>query len=446
MFKICKKEINPSKWGTERATIELLSDSDRKWVSLRYQFILDYISNNDVVLDAACGSGFGSEILARKAQKVIGIDISKEAITYARQKYNNDKIEFIKSNVYKLPFKDNYFDSAIGIETIEHVKKYDQYLNELARVTNNNGLIIITTPQKKSEVPLTPYHVHEFTFNEFKKELQKHFIIKEIYGLIRHDTPRVEKIEDQYCQYDIYLAICSNRKYVLQDYNDDYFKAVHNGININPVAEYHYTAVANSIIGPAVLSIGCGTCTYERSITMIRSDIILTGTDIYTSDYLDKLRKENGLHSFIKVSESKNFRQPFQDNSFDTVYTSHVLEHVQKPERLILESLRLTRCIAMHLVPINLDNPDHINFFRYGDIDNPYKTQEASIDLEQMCEEVVADCKRKYPKLYYEMELVNPRDGSIDYGDTDFIVKRTDRPDGLMPCFLIKFYKNGLRS
>ena len=199
-------------WGTERAVVELLGDADREWVSLRYRLTLDYIEQTGLVLDAACGSGFGSAILSQKAKMIYGIDISRDAINYAKGKYGKNNIKFSRGDVQKIKFKDDFFDVAIGIETLEHVKHPELYLQELKRVTKNYGKVVISTPQKKGGL-LTPYHIYEYDFCEFKELLQKYFKVEEIIGLKRERPPIFEVVTETNPEiFDIYLAVCINIK------------------------------------------------------------------------------------------------------------------------------------------------------------------------------------------------------------------------------------------
>jgi len=441
------KKIDPAQWGTERATPDLLGEPDKEWVSLRYDLASQNIDDSNIVLDATCGSGFGSQILSLKAKMVYGIDISKEAINYATKRYGTTNICFSNMNVTKIKYPDNMFDASVGLETIEHIRKYDKYLTELQRVTKPNGKIIISTPRKFSDKPLTPFHVKEFTYGQFKAILKKFFIFEKIVGLKRTTVLEHAVVnDDSYHNYDIYLAVCRNRKYVKLNYSDSYFVDVHNGIKFNTVAQIHIKALAQAIEGTTALSIGCGTGTYEAGVLKIKPELELYGSDIWESPAVRKLRVDNGFKKVFIVKPNRKFKQPSPDDSFDTVYTSHVLEHVEFPEQLIEESVRLSRQIAFHLFPINLNNPDHIHFFKYGTIDNEYRTQEADIDVGEMAQNVIQHLERKYPHIGFEISVVCPRDVDIHmYDGIDFNVKRQDRPDGLMPCFLLKFFKYGKR-
>ena len=73
------------------------------------------------VLDAACGEGYGSSLLAEEAEEVTGLDIDKEAVENANHKYGNKKLSYLKGSIEELPFEDHTLDVVVSFETIEHV-------------------------------------------------------------------------------------------------------------------------------------------------------------------------------------------------------------------------------------------------------------------------------------------------------------------------------------
>src|SRR3989344_7270142 len=64
------------------------------------------------IIDIGCGSGIYTRILKKKGAKVVGIDISQTLFEIAKKEVKN--VEFYKAGIYKLPFKNNTFDSAIS--------------------------------------------------------------------------------------------------------------------------------------------------------------------------------------------------------------------------------------------------------------------------------------------------------------------------------------------
>ena len=145
----------------------------------RYNFASKYIKGKKV-LDIACGSGYGSEILLKQGAKyVIGSDISKNTIDYAKDHYQNENIEFVTNDIKKLNFSDEEFDCIVSFETLEHVKEHDVVICELKRVLKKEGILIISTPNSESrtndEEDTNRFHEKELTVQEFKKIINKFF-------------------------------------------------------------------------------------------------------------------------------------------------------------------------------------------------------------------------------------------------------------------------------
>ena len=147
----------------------------------RYQYAKQFVAGKKV-LDAACGSGYGTKILAEDAGEVVGMDISSEAIAYARNEYMQSNTRYVVGSVEKLPFEDQVFDVIVSFETIEHVNETIQnaFLNEIKRVLKEDGILIMSTPNKKKFTDerggkLSKYHVKEFYVEEFRDFLNKQF-------------------------------------------------------------------------------------------------------------------------------------------------------------------------------------------------------------------------------------------------------------------------------
>jgi SAM-dependent methyltransferase len=129
------------------------------------------------VLDAGCGAGYGSAELAQAAQSVIGVDIAPEAVEFARRNYQSENLSFELASGAALPHEDSSFDLVVAFEVIEHIENWLDFLKEARRVLAPTGQFIVSTPNKRyyteSRGPegANPYHVHEFTFDEFRQEL-----------------------------------------------------------------------------------------------------------------------------------------------------------------------------------------------------------------------------------------------------------------------------------
>ena len=147
----------------------------------RYMSVRELVRNK-VVLDAACGEGYGSHILSKYANTVTGMDIDAESIDRARTKYaDSHNLRYIQGSIEKLPLDDKSVDVVISFETIEHVDGNIQnsFLREISRVLKDDGVLAMSTPNKAVYSDLYNYHnkfhVKEFYYEEFKQFLEDYF-------------------------------------------------------------------------------------------------------------------------------------------------------------------------------------------------------------------------------------------------------------------------------
>jgi len=127
------------------------------------------------VLDAACGVGYGAEILVNSgARRVVGLDLSAEAVLNARERVGG-AAEFILGDLRRLPFEDDAFDLITCFEAIEHVVDGHVVLDELRRVLRPTGVLLISSPNREVFTPGNPHHVHEYTPAELEAALGARF-------------------------------------------------------------------------------------------------------------------------------------------------------------------------------------------------------------------------------------------------------------------------------
>jgi ubiquinone/menaquinone biosynthesis C-methylase UbiE len=146
------------------------------------------LAGNKIVLDVACGTGYGAGYMAGNASKVVGADISLEAVDYARERHSEDnKASFVCADAIRLPFADGAFDMVVSFETVEHIRQYRKFLAECRRVLKENGLLVCSTPNRrifspKLAKPLNTFHVKEFWPEEFSRLLRRYFSDITLYG------------------------------------------------------------------------------------------------------------------------------------------------------------------------------------------------------------------------------------------------------------------------
>jgi ubiquinone/menaquinone biosynthesis C-methylase UbiE len=152
---------------------------------IRYDFVT---GNPDyTVLDIGCGSGHGSNTLSTKFKTVHGVDIAEEAITYAKEYWQQPNIHFSLGNSMDIPFPENTFDVVVAFEVFEHLNDWRKFLSEIKRVLKPNGLVYVSTPNKTlyspgTKKPINPHHVFEMTIPEFRDAMNEYFALDALYG------------------------------------------------------------------------------------------------------------------------------------------------------------------------------------------------------------------------------------------------------------------------
>jgi SAM-dependent methyltransferase len=146
----------------------------------RYHFAVR-LARGKRVLDAGCGAGYGSAELAGVAESVTAIDIAADAVEYARAHYTLPNLVFEQGSCTLLPYADSTFDLVVAFEVIEHLEDWREFLQQVRRVLTPAGQLIVSTPNRlyytesRGTHGANPFHVHEFDFDEFTRELKQFF-------------------------------------------------------------------------------------------------------------------------------------------------------------------------------------------------------------------------------------------------------------------------------
>lgn len=146
----------------------------------RYAFAARFATGKRT-LDLGCGSGYGSAALADTAESVIGIDLSADAIEYARRHYQKPNLSFFQHSCTQLPWPEAGYQLIVAFEVIEHLSNWREMLQEAKRLLTADGVFIVSTPnrlyyaeQRKLAGP-NPFHEHEFEYEEFRSALKEFF-------------------------------------------------------------------------------------------------------------------------------------------------------------------------------------------------------------------------------------------------------------------------------
>ena len=140
----------------------------------RNLFLKPYITKNHNVIDIACGTGFGTKIISQWTNNILGVDISTEAISYAKKVYHELNKKFTVGNAVNFSSPTKY-DRVVSYETIEHISEYEKVIRNYNKLLITNGLLFISSPNRLitspncrelSDKPKNKFHTQEFTINE----------------------------------------------------------------------------------------------------------------------------------------------------------------------------------------------------------------------------------------------------------------------------------------
>ena len=129
----------------------------------RYEYAKTFVSEKRV-LDAGCGEGYGAHLLAQSASEVVAIDKHKNTIQKARQRYSQPNLLFHVGDINQLStYPPISFDVVCCFHTIEHLKDPAHFLQVIGKVLSDNGVFVISTPNRKKTFVDWPYHEDEYT-------------------------------------------------------------------------------------------------------------------------------------------------------------------------------------------------------------------------------------------------------------------------------------------
>lgn len=261
----------------------------------RYALVADWLAGLKV-LDAACGEGYGSHLLAAKASEVTGIDVSSEAIAHARLRYSANNLEFIEADCCKTPFVENSFDCIISFETLEHLKDQHALLTEFRRILKPAGFLIISTPDKAVYSDRmgneNPFHVSELYRPEFESLLAEYFPTVQLLGqklgfhsmiwpleqtrsqqfLLQQETARTINRLLQPATEPVYLlALCANAKSDIPGFDQALF--LYNDESESVYQHYNHEIRRNMETGEILQELEARVASLQARLTDVQSTI-----------------------------------------------------------------------------------------------------------------------------------------------------------------------------
>ena len=138
-----------------------------------YRHCAEICAGQDV-LEAGCGEGYGADLLATVARRVIAVDYDAETVAHVRRRY--PAVEVTEGNLAALPLPDASVDVVVNFQVIEHLWDQPQFITECLRVLRPGGLLLMSTPNRitftpGSDTPINPFHTRELNAAELRELL-----------------------------------------------------------------------------------------------------------------------------------------------------------------------------------------------------------------------------------------------------------------------------------
>jgi SAM-dependent methyltransferase len=158
-----------------------------------YEWIAERCAGLKVV-DMACGEGYGTEVLARRAREVTGVDANPEALEHARLKYTRPGVRFVR-NMIELHAEP--CDAVVFLQTIEHVPDPEGVLRHFREMGDT---VYVSTPNLLTLAPAgaersgNPWHLREYRVAEFRALCESVFERVDLYGVFHARKLRAHEL------------------------------------------------------------------------------------------------------------------------------------------------------------------------------------------------------------------------------------------------------------
>ncbi len=249
----------------------------------RYAFASQFVKGKKV-LDLACGEGYGSQMLSKEAEHVVGIDLVENTVKHARNKYIAQNLEFIQGSILEIPIQGKEeFDIIVCFEGIEHVEEHEHLLSEVKRLLKKDGLFIVSSPNKKTYSDETcfnnPFHKKELYFSDFKDILNKYFINYIFFGQKVYDTSNIWLLPPfLYSNYKEFVIEKHDKEFYFSDVNKKiplYFIAIASDKKLNQECyiNSNLSDASNILIGDAIQARDARIREFETEIKRMAADI-----------------------------------------------------------------------------------------------------------------------------------------------------------------------------
>lgn len=152
------------------------------------------------VLEAGCGEGYGADLLAGTARRVLALDYDSRTVEHVAARY--PRVSVARANLVALPVRTASAGVVVSLQVVEHLWDQELFLAECLRVLRPGGRLLVSTPNRITfspgrDTPLNPFHTRELDPGELSGLVSgAGFADVVVRGL--HHGPRLRAADDRH--------------------------------------------------------------------------------------------------------------------------------------------------------------------------------------------------------------------------------------------------------
>ena len=164
-----------------------------------YQRLAPRCAGRDV-LEAGCGEGYGADLIASVARRVVAVDYDAATVAHVQARYPH--VTTLAGNLAALPIPDASVDVVVNFQVIEHLWDQPQFVAECLRVLRPSGLLLMSTPNRVTfspgrDAPINPFHTRELNAAELTELLESAgFALESMQGVFH--GPSLRALDDKH--------------------------------------------------------------------------------------------------------------------------------------------------------------------------------------------------------------------------------------------------------
>lgn len=162
-----------------------------------YRFFAGFAQDRRI-LDAGCGLGYGSDLLAAAgAREVLGIDLEAASLRYALRHYQRPNLRFEVQDLEKLALPPDSYDLVVSSNAMEHLHSPERFLQAASHALAPGGEMLIAVPpitneRLRADNEANPHHLSNLTVDEWLQLFEKLGFAVHLY---RHGHPQIEELD-----------------------------------------------------------------------------------------------------------------------------------------------------------------------------------------------------------------------------------------------------------